>query len=301
MKIEWTFHAPIEVEKISGGLLQLAADATQIVEEIHLPCAVSIHFVTQAEIKELNTQHRGIEKATDVLSFPLVNYPAGNTAKTSYKQIKNVYDDTYHASMLGDLFFSMDHIKAQAKTYGHSFERELTYLFVHGIFHLFGYDHIDVAQQKEMRKMEEKTLHMIGQGKSQNKVITDEELLQFARQAMERSYSPYSRYPVGACILCEDGRIFQGCNIENASFGLSNCAERTAVFKAVSEGARDFVSIAIAAKNSPPWPCGACRQVLNEFAPDIRVLVTWDEGNVESATLQELLPHGFGPKDLPDY
>ena len=91
--------------------------------------------------------------------------------------------------------------------------------------------------------------------------------------------------------------MFQGCNIENASFGLTNCAERTAMFKAVSEGAREFTAIAIASRDAAPWPCGACRQVLNEFAPNIRVLVTWQDGT-ESATLPELLPHGFGPQQL---
>ena len=104
-------------------------------------------------------------------------------------------------------------------------------------------------------------------------------------------------YPVGAALLCADGRVFQGCNIENASFGLTNCAERTAMFKAVSEGAREFTAIAIASRDAAPWPCGACRQVLNEFAPNIRVLVTW-QGGTESATLPELLPHGFGPQQL---
>ena len=113
---------------------------------------------------------------------------------------------------------------------------------------------------------------------------------------MKRSYSPYSSYPVGAALHSTDGRIFLGCNIENASFSLTNCAERTAVFKAVSEGANSFDAIAIAAETKA-WPCGACRQVLNEFAPDIRVLVTWD-GNVEEKKLTELLPEGFGPRSM---
>ena len=113
---------------------------------------------------------------------------------------------------------------------------------------------------------------------------------------MKQSYSPYSQYPVGAALHCTDGRIFTGCNIENASFGLSNCAERTAVFKAVSEGAREFDIIAIAA-NTTPWPCGACRQVLHEFAPNIRVIVAWGD-KVEEKALKELLPDGFGPDSM---
>lgn len=145
--------------------------------------------------------------------------------------------------------------------------------------------------------MEEKILSAIGMERDGQGSLSDEALLALAVSARERSYSPYSGYAVGAALLCADGRVFQGCNIENASFGLTNCAERTAMFKAISEGAKEFVAIAIAAEKSAPWPCGACRQVLNEFAPDIRVLVTWD-GCVDEAPLSQLLPHGFGPKSL---
>lgn len=123
-------------------------------------------------------------------------------------------------------------------------------------------------------------------------------LLALAREAMKRSYSPYSNFSVGAALLCADGRVYQGCNIENAAFSMTNCAERTAVFKAVSEGAMEFTAIAIAAGKSAPWPCGACRQVLNEFAPDIRVLITWDGCEKDEMNLRQLLPGGFGPKDL---
>ncbi len=124
--------------------------------------------------------------------------------------------------------------------------------------------------------------------------VSDEELICKAKEAMQYSYSPYSKFKVGACILTADGRTFTGCNIENASYGATNCAERTAVFKAISEGARDFVTIAIAAEKAMPWPCAICRQVLNEFAPSIRVLVACGDERDE-ATLSELLPHAFGP------
>ena len=146
--------------------------------------------------------------------------------------------------------------------------------------------------------MEEKILASIGMDREESAMVSDEALLALAKEARKRSYSSYSGYAVGAALLCADGRVFQGCNIENASFGLTNCAERTAVFKAVSEGAQEFTTIAIAAEKAAPWPCGACRQVLNEFAPGIRVLVTWD-GHVDEKPLSELLPCGFGPKELP--
>lgn len=149
--------------------------------------------------------------------------------------------------------------------------------------------------------MEEKALELAGAAReaATRETPTDETLLALAREAMQRSYSPYSHFRVGACVLSEDGRVYTGCNVENASFGLTNCAERTAIFKAVSDGVTAFSAIAIAADGSAPWPCGACRQVLNEFAPGLRVLVTWGAGQVEQATLPQLLPHGFGPKDLP--
>ena len=109
-----------------------------------------------------------------------------------------------------------------------------------------------------------------------------------------------SRRAEFTALLCADGRVFTGCNIENSSFGLTNCAERTALFKAVSEGAREFTAIAIASNGSMPYPCGACRQALNEFAPELRVLTIAGDGSTDDTTLRALLPHGFGPKDLPD-
>ena len=102
---------------------------------------------------------------------------------------------------------------------------------------------------------------------------------------------------IGAALLAEDGRVFTGCNVENAAYGNTLCAERTALVKAVSEGCRRFTKIAIASAGSAPYPCGACRQSLYEFAPELEVLVTWD-GNVARAPLGELLPHGFGPSSL---
>ena len=127
--------------------------------------------------------------------------------------------------------------------------------------------------------------------------MTREELKAAAVAMLDRAYIPYSHFPVGAALECSDGTVFTGCNIENAAFGNTMCAERTALFKAVSEGVREFTAIAIASRGSAPFPCGACRQSLNEFAPDLRVLVTWD-GNVRETTLRALLPEGFGPASL---
>jgi len=123
-------------------------------------------------------------------------------------------------------------------------------------------------------------------------------LIHKAISARGKAYAPYSGYSVGAALLTADGEIYEGCNIENAAYGLCMCAERTAVFKAVSEGARNFTAIAVATENGGS-PCGSCRQVLREFAPDLTVIITDTAGNFRETTLAELLPDSFGPEHLP--
>ncbi|MBQ9324376.1 MAG: cytidine deaminase [Clostridia bacterium] len=295
MILEWEIHT--EKGLSLTPLLQKCADLAPAAEGIHTMCAVHVVLCDDPEIQELNRTYRGIDRATDVLSFPLIRYPKGKTAGDCPTRLREAYDDALDAVMLGDLVISMDHVFAQAAEYGHSPEREACYLLVHGLCHLMGYDHMTEDEKAQMRKKEETILEQAGMTRTAG--VSDETLIAMAQEAMQMSYSPYSHYPVGAALLCDDGTIYTGCNIENASFGLTNCAERTAVFKAVSEGRRSFSTIAIATKDSPGWPCGACRQVLNEFAPAIRVIVSC-EGQVMEANLTELLPHGFGPKDLPE-
>jgi cytidine deaminase len=125
-----------------------------------------------------------------------------------------------------------------------------------------------------------------------------DDLLKQAMQAREKAYAPYSNYKVGAALLTTDGKIFQGCNVENAAYGPSMCAERVAVFKAVSEGHTDFEAIAVVTVNSGT-PCGVCRQVLREFASNMTVIIGDVEGNYQVFTLPDLLPHSFGPENLP--
>lgn len=129
--------------------------------------------------------------------------------------------------------------------------------------------------------------------------MTDEKLVQLAKDAMQNAYVPYSHFKVGAALLAKDGTVFQGCNIENASYGATNCAERTAVFKAVSEGYREFEKIAIAASSGDyAAPCGICRQVLFEFMPDGKVILDSDEKGMVTYTVRELLPVGFSGEDI---
>lgn len=296
MTLLWQLDAAVDPGLIS--LMQTAADCALLQEGVGRSCAASIRMCDDAAIREINRTYRQVDRATDVLSFPTVNYPAGVTAGAADRLLRREWDDELNACLLGDLVISVPHIYAQAEEYGHSPQREAAYLLVHGLCHLMGYDHIEPEEQRRMRAMEEKILSAVGMSRDDAPAVSDETLLGLAREAMRRSYSPYSGFAVGAALLCADGRIYQGCNIENASFGLTNCAERTALFKAVSEGAREFTAVAIAAEKAAPWPCGACRQALNEFAPDIRVLVTWGDGLRDELPLSALLPHGFGPKEL---
>lgn len=129
--------------------------------------------------------------------------------------------------------------------------------------------------------------------------MTDRQLFERACHALQNAYVPYSKFRVGACLLSADGRAFEGCNIENASYGATICAERAAVSVAVSQGARRFTRIAVVGQSQLAWPCGVCRQVLHEFSEDMQVICgSADSGEFTVVPLSELLPHAFGPDDL---
>jgi cytidine deaminase len=123
-------------------------------------------------------------------------------------------------------------------------------------------------------------------------------LIELALEARERAYAPYSNYQVGAAALTPSGRFFTGCNVESAAYPTSMCAERVAIFKAVSEGEREFVALAVVTSNGGT-PCGACRQVMAEFGLDTLVLIADAQGKLrQEAKVSELLPGAFGPGDL---
>jgi len=134
--------------------------------------------------------------------------------------------------------------------------------------------------------------------------MNDIQLISKAFEAMNYSYSPYSGYKVGAALLTAEGKVYTGCNIENAAFGPTNCAERTAIFKAVSEGERSFVRIAVVGgKDGKPedyfYPCGVCRQVMAEFCnEDFEIITAKSADDYVKVTLAELLPYGFGPEKI---
>ena len=126
--------------------------------------------------------------------------------------------------------------------------------------------------------------------------IDFQELMNNAKEAAKNSYSPFSRFAVGAAVITPSGKIYRGCNVENSSFGLTNCAERTAIFKAVSEGEKEILAVAIYSPNSDScYPCGACRQVLYEFQGDEQEIevITETLGTLEIKKLSYFLPNGF--------
>jgi len=124
-------------------------------------------------------------------------------------------------------------------------------------------------------------------------------LIKEAEKTRKRAYTPYSKFQVGAAVLCADGKIFTGCNIENASFSLAVCAERVAIFKAISEGSTKFKAIAVIGDTDKPLsPCGACRQVISEFGEDIPLIMANLKGDFKIKKIKELLPEAFGKNDL---
>ena len=124
--------------------------------------------------------------------------------------------------------------------------------------------------------------------------MTDKELIAMARQAAENADVPYSHFSVGAALLDKNGNVHLGCNIENASYGATNCAERTAIFSAVAQGIKEFEKIAIVCdKTGYPYPCGICRQVMSEFMPDAEVLIADENDNIKRYTVRQLLPEIF--------
>ncbi|MBE6746691.1 MAG: cytidine deaminase [Ruminococcaceae bacterium] len=134
--------------------------------------------------------------------------------------------------------------------------------------------------------------------------MTSEKLIEMAKTTASNAYAPYSDFCVGAALLCKNGKVYTGCNIENSSFSPTNCAERTAFFKAISEGERDFEAIAIVGGKNLDfsdfcYPCGVCRQVMSEFCKgDFRIILGKADGEIIESTLSELLPNGFSSENL---
>lgn len=296
LQIDWI----IELEGLPASMdtvLRRVGDAAISLEGLTGRYLVSCTVTDDFGIAAINREHRGIDRPTDVLSFPSVRYPAGDTALNQPDRLRREYDPQTRSVLLGDVVLSLPAARRQAAEFGHSLTREIGFLFAHSLLHLMGYDHEETSQRMRMRRMEEHIMKKTGL----DRTISDEDfaLLEAAKEAMLSAYAPYSKYRVGACIRTRDGKTFAGCNVENASYGLSLCAERNAMTTAITQKDRDIEAVAIAAVGAMPYPCGACRQFLREFGePEaIRVIIA-NEEQMDITTLEALLPKSFGPKSL---
>lgn len=156
MTVEWIKDENLPDEMLAQ--MEKAASKAPECEGISVPCAITVRLCDDETIRKINAQCRGLDRSTDVLSFPTVSYPKGQTAGKCEKLLKREFDDETGCCFLGDIILSVPHLYAQAEEYGHSPMREATYLLVHGICHLMGYDHIQEAEKAQMRAMEEKIL-----------------------------------------------------------------------------------------------------------------------------------------------
>ena len=151
-----------ELDQAALALMQRCADAAKRTEGVEEKLYVFVQIVDDDQIRVINREQRAKDASTDVLSFPSVNYPKGKTAGSCGSLLRREYDPDAGACVLGDIIISMDHVRAQAKEYGHSEQRETGYLLTHGLFHLMGYDHMTDEDKPVMRAMEEKSLASIG-------------------------------------------------------------------------------------------------------------------------------------------
>lgn len=293
MRIE----ASIELEgmpSVMQPVLERVGETGLFLEGLEGKYAVGFIVTDDEGIAAINREQRGIDKPTDVLSFPSTSFPFG-TARQHVKRLRREYDPETRCIYLGDIVISLPRAGEQAADFGHSLVREIGFLFAHGLLHLFGYDHEKDDDRAIMREMEEKIMNQAGLSRELTNV--DYALIEGARAAMQMAYAPYSKYKVGACVRSTDGKMYKGCNVENASFGMTICAERNAMTTAVTEGMKSIDAIAIAAEGPMPYPCGACRQTMREFAKDMKVILVNGDA-ITVTTLQTLLPDSFGPESI---
>ena len=296
IELQWDIPVPEGMDGLDALLARVAAACFEA-EGIG-DAGFCVRIVDDEQIRVLNQEQRGIDSVTDVLSFPTVAYPDGKTARDCPRRVAHEFDPYLGCANLGDCVINLGRARAQAEEYGHSLKRELSYLTAHSAFHLMGYDHMNEEEKAIMRAMEEKALNAIGITR-EGDVPSHDRLFQMACEAMQNSYSPYSHFKVGACILTADGRTFKGCNFENASYGASICAERCAASCAIAAGARRFAAIAVVGSTAVAWPCGICRQVLREFSDlSLPVIVGQYGKGYTVKTLGELLPDSLSPEDL---
>ncbi len=283
--------------KITKAAKKLLLAALQSVGDLHgLPdnTEVDVTIVDDVSIHKINKEYRQVDRPTDVLSFAF---------DERAEEEPGLVEVPFH--LLGNIIISAETAARQGKEYGHGFNRELAYLAVHGCLHLLGYDHMKPAEKELMREQEEKALARIKLSQADLAAAlvetkTAKRLWRRALKAREMAYAPYSKFKVGAAVLTSDNHIYTGSNVENASYGLSMCAERNAIFKAANDGKLKFQCLCVVAEGTKPVaPCGACRQVMEEFGIPW-VIMSDTAGQMKVVSLTELLPYGFAKTSLPE-
>jgi len=290
-----------DIREDSGecGVIALTGEMTALIKGACAECLrqeafgmeadINIIITGDSHIRELNRKHRGIARATDVLSFPMHEMKNGKPAEKF-----SISDMPDGKLMLGDIVISYERILAQAAAYGHSKEREAAFLAVHGTFHLLGYDHSDGCEENILKNKQEKVLEAMGLGRGEP---VPAGLVSRAAAARENAYAPYSGFKVGAALTADTaGKIYTGCNVENISCGATCCAERTAIYKALSEGEKHIRAIAVSSDSADYiYPCGICLQVIAEFSDEETVVIcAGRDGRYKEYKLKNLLPHAFG-------
>lgn len=248
---------------------------------------VSVSLVDNEFIHKMNRDYRHIDHPTDVISFAFLD-----GEDNPLEMLRNPISPV----CLGDIYISVEKAAQQANDYGHPLKRELQFLFVHGLLHLLGYDHMSSEEEKMMFALQDKIL------KKGVIVMEKEKLIEKAKEATKLSYSPYSKFKVGAAVECKDGSVFLGANIENSSYPLCMCAERNALYNAYMHGYKkeDLIAFALIGDTDEPIsPCGACRQVISELYPSNKPIYMANlKGMVKETNSIELLPFAFSPEDL---
>ncbi len=264
-----------EYDKLYREITKLTLDTLEIEDDVEL----SATFVSIERIHEINRDYRHIDRPTDVITFALEDV-----------------DSPFIEGMpraLGDIFICYDKAKEQALEYGHSLRRELCFLFVHGLLHLLGYDHMTEEEEKEMFSLQDEILTQMNIPRDYDYI---EPLIEKAREARLRAYAPYSHFLVGACVLTRDGKYIPGCNIENAAYGDSICAERNAVFGTYCQGygKEDIQALCVVGDvEGYISPCGSCRQVLSELLEKDTPIILVGNAGYKVTDIEELLPGAF--------
>uniref|UniRef100_A0A7V3YKE9 Endoribonuclease YbeY n=1 Tax=Candidatus Caldatribacterium californiense TaxID=1454726 RepID=A0A7V3YKE9_9BACT len=252
---------------LSRALLQNLVAFVLGSEHRDIAGTLAITFIDEENMRDIKRRFFQEDTVGDVVSFFYGEDPDG---------------------VWGEILVCVPRALEQSRERGVPLAEELMFLVVHGLLHLLGYDDDTEERRRLMMERAEELLA------AYRKEEVRRRLVEQALRAREFAYAPYSRFRVGAALLSRDGRIFTGCNVENASFGVTMCAERVALGRAVAEGAREFTAIAVVSDGeSFCFPCGLCRQALAEFGLDIEVLAGARDGRFVVQRLRELLPSTF--------